>query len=257
MHETDTAIMEKYETDGYVIFPGVIDPDLIGDAGEHVDWLLAKHPELTPEQLGHRLARDDPFWIRLVSDDRLLDIAERFIGPDIALFATHYLCKPPLKGKAVEWHQDGAFWPLDPMRVVTLWLAISDSDPENGCLRVIPGSHTSKLAGMTQTDSDSVLRSRIDTDVDETRAVDLVMRPGDVEVHHPNILHSSMPNRSSRWRRALTIRYIPTSTRITRPDEGSPFLLRGEPVPGVNAYLDVPLYRDDVHMAFTGRDAWR
>jgi ectoine hydroxylase-related dioxygenase (phytanoyl-CoA dioxygenase family) len=243
-------VTQRYANDGYVVVPDVIDPDLVGTANAHVDWLLARHPELTPEQLGHRLSRDDPFWIKLVSDDRLLDLAQLFVGPDIALFATHYLCKPPKNGKGVEWHQDGAFWPLEPMNVVTLWLALTDSEPANGCLRVLPGSHRSTLAEMRQTDPGSVLRRRIDADVDEDAAVDLVMRPGDVEVHHPNIVHSSMPNRSDRWRRALTIRYIPTSTRITRPDEASPYLLRGEAVPGVNAYLEPPPFRAGDHFPF-------
>ncbi|HET6741889.1 MAG TPA: phytanoyl-CoA dioxygenase family protein [Kribbella sp.] len=237
----------RYADDGYVVVPGVLDPGTVGAANAHVDWLLARHPELTPEQLGHRLARDDPFWIRLVSDHRLLDLAQLFVGPDIALFATHYLCKPPRAGKGVEWHQDGAFWPLEPMSVVTLWLALTDSDPDNGCLRVVPGSHRSKLEKMRETDPETVLRSRIDADVDEAAAVDLVLRPGDVEVHHPNILHSSRPNRSDRWRRALTIRYIPTSTRITRPDEASPYHLRGEIVPGVNSYLEPPPFRPGRH----------
>jgi phytanoyl-CoA hydroxylase len=237
----------QYDADGYVVFREVIDPDVIEAANAHVDWLLAQHPELTGEQLGHRLARDDPFWIRLVADHRLLDLAQLFIGPDIALFATHYLCKPPRNGKGVEWHQDGAFWPLEPMNVVTLWLALSDSGPDNGCLRVLPGSHRSELERMKRSDPASVLRHRIDADVDETNAVDLVMRPGDVEVHHPNIVHSSAPNRSDRWRRALTIRYIPTSTRITRPDEASAFHLRGECVPGVNTYLEPPPFRPGHH----------
>ncbi|MFI5694681.1 phytanoyl-CoA dioxygenase family protein [Kribbella sp. NPDC051586] len=240
-------ITRQYDADGYVVVRDVIDPDVVAASNAHVDWLLARHPELTPEQLGHRLARDDPFWIRLVADHRLLDLAQLFVGPDIALFATHYLCKPPRSGKGVEWHQDGAFWPLEPMQVVTLWLALSDSDPDNGCLRVLPGSQRSELEQMKQAGPGTVLRHRIDADIDETRAVDLVMRPGDVEVHHPNIVHSSMPNRSDRWRRALTIRYIPTSTRITRPDEATAIHLRGERVPGLNTYLEPPPFRAGHH----------
>ncbi|ONI78535.1 phytanoyl-CoA dioxygenase [Kribbella sp. ALI-6-A] len=247
MQATSGALTRQYAADGYVVVRDAIDPDLVGAANTHIDWLLDRHPELAPEQLGHRLCRDDPFWIELVSDQRLLDLAELFVGPDIALFATHYLCKPPRCGKGVEWHQDGAFWPLEPMNVVTLWLALTGSDLENGCLRVLPGSHRSELAQMRPTDRDSVLRRRIDTDVDEDRVEDLVMGPGDVEVHHPNMVHSSTPNRSDRWRRALTIRYIPTSTRITRPDEASPFLLRGEAVTGLNAYLEPPPFRADDH----------
>ena len=59
----------------------------------------------------------DPFWVRLVGDQRLLDIAKLFIGPNIALFASHYIAKPPGEGQAVLWHQDAHYWPLEPMEV--------------------------------------------------------------------------------------------------------------------------------------------
>ncbi len=253
------SVLRKYEHAGYVIFRNVLDGELVAEAYGHVDWLLSKHPDLRPEQLGHQLAIGDPFWIRLVSDDRLLDIVKLFVGPDIALFATHYICKPPKTGQAVLWHQDGAFWPLEPMSVITLWLAITDSDPENGCLRVVPGTHTKELKGLREPDDlDSVLRAEMDADpVDEDSAVDLVLRPGDISIHHPNIVHSSKANTSDRWRRALTIRYIPTSTRITEQAAASPYLLRGRAVDGVNSYLELPRFRAGDHMLFSGADTWR
>lgn len=258
MSSTAVDARRRYDEEGYVIFRDVLDRELIAEAYEHVDWLLARHPELRPEQLGHRLAREDPFWQRLVSDDRLLDVAEQFVGPDIALFATHYICKPPRTGQPVLWHQDGAFWPLEPMDVTTLWLALGESDPENGCLRVIPRTHTLELKGMKETDDpDAVLRSEIDAQVDEAAAVDLTLRPGDVSVHHPNIVHGSNANTSDRWRRALTIRYIPTSTRITEPDAASAYLLRGRAVDGVNDYRERTRFADGVHMPFAGSEDWR
>ncbi len=254
-----TEARQRYDEHGYVTYDHVLDENLVAEADRHIDWLLDRHPDLRPEQLGHRLAKNDPFWLRLVSDHRLLDIAEQFIGPDIALFATHYICKPPRVGQAVHWHQDGAFWPLDPMNVVTLWLAVSESDPGNGCLRVVPGSHTRELAGMKETeDTNSVLRSQIvDSELAGIEPVDISLQPGGVDVHHPNIVHGSNGNTSDRWRRALTIRYIPTSTRITLPEQASPFLLRGQAVAGVNEYLPRPRFVDGEHMPFTGSDDWR
>jgi len=232
---------QQYERDGFVILRNVLDPGLIRQASEHVGWLQRRHPELRGEDLGHQLVARDPFWVRLVSDDRLLDIAEGFVGPDIALFASHYICKPPRTGRPVLWHQDGAYWPLEPMDVVTLWLAIDDSTPENGCLRVIPGSHREDLHDLRErTDVDSVLGSESVTDVDEGLAVDLALSPGDVEVHHPRIIHGSNANTSPHRRCGLTIRYIPTSTRITSSEQPYPsaMLLRGEP--GVNIYQPWP-----------------
>jgi ectoine hydroxylase-related dioxygenase (phytanoyl-CoA dioxygenase family) len=249
---------EAFERDGYGVVPAVIDAALVGEGRAHVDWLLARNPGVRPEHLGHDLMTDDPFWVRLVSDPRLLDVAARFIGPGIALFASHYIAKPPGDGQAVLWHQDAGYWPLDPMDVVTLWLALDDSAPDNGCLRVVPGSHRGEVHGVRlRTDVDNVLRSEIEADVDEAAAVDVVVLAGGVSVHHPAIVHGSEPNRSNRWRRGLTVRYIPVTTRIL--SEGpwpSAFLLRGPAVDGVNVYNPFPRWVEGRHMAFAGCEAW-
>jgi phytanoyl-CoA hydroxylase len=268
-HQLDLADpqVRHYDRDGYVLFPNVLDRDLVAEAGSHVAWLQERHPDLRPEQLGHTLMTHDAFWVRLVSDPRLLDIAAKFIGPNIALFASHYISKPPFDGRPVLWHQDGSYWPLDPMEVVTLWLAVDDSLPENGCMRVIPGSQNEPLREMKQrTDVASVLGSGIeDAHVDESRAVDCVLAAGGVSVHHPNIIHGSNANQSARRRCGLTIRYIPTTTRILlegRDDQTperrfpSAFLLRGAAVPGVNDYNPRPVYRPETSMPFRGCEAW-
>lgn len=253
------TVRERYDREGYVLFPNVLDAELIGEVSAHVAWLQEKHPDLRPERLGHTLMTDDPFWVRLISDDRLLDIAEQFIGPNIALFASHYICKPPFDGQPVLWHQDGSYWPLDPMEVVTLWLAVDDSLPENGCMRVIPGTHTTELKEMKpNTETPNVLSSGMDRDlVEEERAVDCVLAAGGVSVHHPNLIHGSNANHSPLRRCGLTIRYIPTSTRILTQSERWPsaFLLRGEAVPGVNAYNPRPRYLPGKHMPFRGCEA--
>ena len=257
----------QFQEQGYVLFQNVLDADLIAEAGAHVEWLQRKHPDLRPEQLGHTLMTHDAFWVRLVSDDRLLDIAQKFIGPNIALFASHYISKPPFDGQRVLWHQDGSYWPLEPMEVVTLWLAVDDSLPENGCMRVIPGTQNAPLQEMKRrTDVASVLGSGIDdNDVDESKAVDCVLKAGGVSVHHPNIIHGSNANHSPLRRCGLTIRYIPTTTRILlseRSDVTTPgrfpsaFLLRGQAAPGINNYNPRPAYDPETSMAFCGCEAW-
>ncbi len=248
---------EQYATEGYLIFRKAIDPELAAEASAHVDWLREQHPDTKPEDLHAHLMKDDPFWHRLVSDSRLVDIAEVFLGGDVALFASHYICKPPKTGRAVLWHQDGAFWPLDPMEVVTLWLAVSDSRPDNGCMRVIPRTQTMDLAALRErSDVDNVLGAEMEGEIDESQAVDIDLDPGDVEVHHPNVIHGSNENRSERWRKGLTIRYIPTSTRITDENAGAPFLLRGSAVDGVNRYLDPPRFDPKRHFHFRDAQAY-
>lgn len=244
--------VEQYDRDGYTIVRDVLDDTLVAQARDHIEWLKRKYADVKYEDLGTGSVEMDPFWLHLVSDDRLLDIVEQFIGPNIALFATHYIAKPPRTGRAVSWHQDGSFWPLDPMHVITCWLSLDEVTPENGCMRVLPGTHNTRLISKdemkTISTKEFVFASTIDpATIDEADAVDIILQPGDVSIHNPSIIHGSNPNVSDRWRRGLTIRYIPTTTRVTDPDHHPPYLLRGEAVSGINDYLPVPEYQPAVH----------
>ena len=253
------SIHQQYDEQGYVIVRNVLDADLIGEASNHVEWLIKNNPDRRPEQLWQDLIANDPFWVRLVGDDRLLEVAEEFVGPNIALFASHYLSKPAGDGLPVLWHQDGSYWPLEPMEVVTLWLAGDDSTPENGCMRVIPGTQHLELQKLQERkDVKNVLNSEIDPKfVDASKAVDVVLKAGDVSVHHPNIIHGSNGNNSPKRRCGLTIRYIPTSTRITKTPWPCDFLLRGQAVPGINDYKSRPKYIPGKHLEFRGCGQWR
>ncbi|MEM7030436.1 MAG: phytanoyl-CoA dioxygenase family protein [Chloroflexota bacterium] len=246
-----------YDTDGYAIVRNVLDADLVAEANNHIDWLIKQHPDLRPERLGYWLVPDDPFWIRLVSDGRLLDIAEQLVGPNIGLFAADYIAKPPGDGRKIAWHQDGSYWPLEPMTVVTLWVAFTTSTPENGCVRIIPGTQHMRLQERDpNVVEEDVMLIGMDQDlVDESRAVDIVLEPGDVSLHHPQILHGSNANTSQHWRRGGTYQYIPTTTRIIKEDWPC-FLFRGEAVPGINTYHDFPQYRAGAHFPFRDCEAW-
>lgn len=267
-----------YDREGYAIFRNVLDQELIEEGRAHIDWLLKKNPDKRPEQLTPELMTNDAFWVKLISDDRLLDVAEKFIGENIALYASHYICKPPNTGQAVLWHQDGSYWPLKPMVITTMWLSFDKVDPENGCMRVIPGTQNLNIEAVQKADDDNVLESRIrDELVDETKAVNIELEPGDVSIHHPNVIHGSHANKSDRWRRGLTIRYMPSSTEILDLDNWEPlkeldievpkfsvkekpfssaFMLRGKVVPGLNLYNPWPLPVDSETMSFRGMDDW-
>lgn len=254
-------LLPTYQREGLAIAREVIDPNLVEEGRAHIDWLIARYPHLRPEQLHNGLMTRDAFWVRLISDERLLDVVEAFIGPNIALFASHYIAKPPSSGEAVLWHQDGSFWPLEPMDVITLWLSLDEVSPENGCMRVIPGTqHLDLQKVMPRMDVKNVLNASMDEAlVDERKAVDVVLAPGDVSIHHPNVIHGSNPNTSPRWRRGLTIRYIPTTTRIVTKDNAvwpSAFLLRGEAVQGVNLYRPRPAFQPSESMPFNGCEQW-
>lgn len=257
----ENQLVDHYNREGYVIVRNVLDEALIAEARDHIDWLLEKNPELRPEQLDHELITKDAFWVRLVSDDRLLNVAEKFIGPDIGLFASHYIAKRPHDGKAVPWHQDGSYWPLEPMEVITFWLSLDRSDEENGCMRVIPGTQRKKLMSSEDyvaQDENQLFSHAMDAStIDESEAVSMILNPGDISIHHPNVIHGSHANGSPRWRRGLTIRYIPTSTRIMK-DEPHPaaFIFQGQGHDNGNGWNPLPRQNDATSQQFADQDAW-
>ena len=254
-------LRKEYDEQGYVIARGALDPDLAQETVDHVHWLCERYPDVRPERFGHNLLVDDPFIHRLVGDDRLLDIAEQFISPGVALFAAHYIAKKPRDGRAVQWHQDGSYWPLEPMDVTTLWLAGTESTVGNGCMRVLPGTHRNHLlkhSELIALDQEKyVLGAGIRPDrIDDSAAVDLALDPGDVSIHNPNIIHGSNANRSGRWRVGLTLRYVPTTTWVKKENHAN-ILFRGDPDPRVpNVYADRPRYFEGEHMPFRGCDSW-
>ncbi|HLV33710.1 MAG TPA: phytanoyl-CoA dioxygenase family protein [Spirillospora sp.] len=254
-------LRQTYDEQGYVIIRNAIDPDLAAETAAHVQWLIKKHPDTRPEQFHHNLLVDDPFMHRLAGDDRLLDIVAQFIGPEIALFAAHYIAKRPYDGQAVLWHQDGTYWPLEPMEVTTLWLAATDSTVENGCMRVLPGTQHNRLLSRAELeevdDGKNVLASGIHpSQIDDSAAVDIELKAGDVSIHNPRIIHGSNANTSDQWRVGLTLRYIPPSTWVKWEGHRN-ILFRGQPASGVaNLYAERPRYIPGEHMPFKGCEDW-
>eukprot|EP01121_Diplochlamys_sp_Union-15-3_P007764 TRINITY_DN1_c0_g1_i2.p1 TRINITY_DN1_c0_g1~~TRINITY_DN1_c0_g1_i2.p1 ORF type:complete len:325 (-),score=61.39 TRINITY_DN1_c0_g1_i2:816-1733(-) len=257
-------LREELDREGYIIVRNVVDKKLIEEASKHIEWLLKRNPGIRPEQLHHPLIWLDPFWVRLISDNRLLDVAEQLIGPNICLFSSHYICKPARTGLPVLWHQDGSYFPLEqtdpsvPLGPVNIWLAVDPSVPENGCLRVIPGSHKIALQKLNERkDVENVLNTEIACEVDDSKAVDIILQPGDISIHHANIIHGSKANNSDMRRCGLTIRYIPTTTRLKDATlNNNLFLLRGKPVTGVNVYRPWPRFIKGKHLEFAGSSDW-
>ncbi|MDR3517146.1 MAG: phytanoyl-CoA dioxygenase family protein [Azospirillaceae bacterium] len=251
-------IIERYNCDGFAILRGVLDADLIDEACRHVAWLCEQYPDLRPEHLHHPLMRDDAFWVRLVTDARLLNIARAVLGPDLACFTAHYICKPAHDGHAVLWHQDGAYWNLEPMNALTLWVAIDRSGPDNGCLRMLPGTHRQPLLPiLPRNDVPNMLASSMDVGAfDLANAVEIHLEPGDVSIHHSHIVHGSEANTSAYRRCGLDIGYIPTSTMISNEALYlDPILACGRPGPS-QRYRPWPGFDEGKTIAFRGHETW-
>ena len=176
-------------------------------------------------------------WVyELSRDARLLDAIEDLIGPDVLLTNSIFRIKEPGSATFYGWHQDAARIRVEPGFVLA-FVAISEATPDNGCLRVIPGSQREvrpfSLVGYAHRE---VARVR---EVDESAAVDLVLAKGQVGLLHCNAIHGSGPNRSPGRRIGLINDYTPPFARQST-GMGSGQLVRGtdrwghfadEPVP--------------------------
>ena len=172
-----------------------------------------------------------PWAAELVRHPGLLDMVEAVIGPDILVFHTTVWIKEAGSEAFVPWHQDATYFGLDPLEHVTAWVALTASTSEMGCLRLLPGSHREgQLQHRDRKEDRRVMLSRGQTvrrGVDEARAVDLEMAPGEVSFHHTLAMHSSGPNRSTDWRIGIGISYIPAHVRHVSPVRLTASLVRG------------------------------
>ena len=163
---------------------------------------------------------DVRFIWKLATTQRILDCIERLMGPDIMVLSTHFFCKYPRQTqKFVAWHQDVTYWGLEPPDALTAWYAVDDSDVENGCMRVIPGSHRQGIVAHGESSRPGNLLSinqAIEADFNENQAVDLKLTAGQMSIHDGQLIHGSNPNESNRRRCGLTIRYCRPSVKPVR-----------------------------------------
>ena len=250
-------IKKFYKKNGFAIIKNLFDSDFSNEIVSHVEWLKNKYPDIRPEAFHHHLLVHDPFIHRIIEYKKLLDTISEIIGPNIALFGAHYIAKKPLDGQPVGWHQDGSYWPLKPMDVVTVWLAGTKSNSKNACMRVIPGSQNKRLlkpSEMINLDTkEFVLDLAIHpSEINEGDAVDIELEPGDISIHNPYIIHGSNANVSKTWRIGLTLRFIPTTTFVDRK-KWECVLLKGQPDVSVrNNYILRPRFIEGEHMPFNG-----
>ena len=139
-----------------------------------------------------------PFLDRLTHHPAILDVIEDLMGPDILVAASVLFIKDARSEGFVSWHQDGTYMGLEPDDGVTAWIALTPSNPSNGCMSMIPGTHKAGIhAHHDQFEANNLLtRGQAIDGVAEDRAVDLILEPGQASFHHSRTIHGSQPNQS-------------------------------------------------------------
>lgn len=211
------AQVAQYHADGYVVPDYRLGDDALEELRQAHARLVARNPEFAdycPCVLAYDLA-----FLNVARSPAIVDMVAQVLGPDIGLWNMSLFAKPAQVGRRTPWHQDGEYWPIRPLATCTVWLAIDASTEENGCLRVLPGSHRPRKLFRHVTNDDPGLtlsQELVDADCREEDAIDLVLEPGQMSLHDIYLAHGSEPNRSARPRRGLTMRFMPLTSVFDR-----------------------------------------
>jgi hypothetical protein len=193
---------ESYFRDGIVYPIPVLTPEEVRRLRAECDGLEARlggRPrtvEVRQMHLHFRWAYD------LVTHPRVIDAVADLLGPDVLVWASELFAKHPFEpAVSIGWHRDRPYMGFAPESTVTAWIALSESTVENGCVKAIPGPDRGSVG------------------LDEGRAVNVVLRPGEMSLHDAEILHGSPPNRSATKRVGFAVRYV---TPDAQPPGGRP-----------------------------------
>lgn len=227
---TDTNAAADYPASG-IAFPfDVLTPAEADAARARFHAMEDEHGGKLPAHINHKPHLLYPWIFDLMVHPRILDAVEGVLGPDILCWSTQFFAKKANDPSFVSWHQDATYWGLSSPDVTTAWLALTPSTPENGCMRVVPGTHRAQMAHDDTFRPDNMLSrgQEVRVAVDPADAVDVVLAPGQMSLHHVLIVHGSEPNPSPLPRIGLAIRYVATDVRQKSGARDYATLVRGQ-----------------------------
>lgn len=243
MELLDKVDVQFYRENGYLL-PGqqLFSPErLAGLQAIFEEHLANKGSKLSDELDTPHF--EDPRLLDYLLSKEALDAVEPILGPNIGLWASHFICKDPYVGRATPWHEDSAYWKGRVSfysKIVTIWLALDPSTRENGCMRVIPQTHNNgfseyeKLADRTGYTFSTQIK-----DIDESKAVYFELQPGEFSMHDARMIHGAQANTSPLRRCGYTMRYFSTEIKVF-PEKNPGFkiwLARGQDIAG-NTYVN-------------------
>jgi len=219
-----SAQIEQFNQHGFISpLPGFAEEE-IDKQRQYFDKLLQQltvAPEKGDSQFGGVDKRDSVqyslncyhtklrgIWETMYAEPLLRGVRD-LIGDDVVAWATHYFCKLPGDGKAVSFHQDASYWDLTPAKTVTVWLALDDTDEENGAMQFLPGSHKAGHIPWKESSEESVLNQQIEDISVFDKPFSNNLKAGEFSLHSSLLVHGSPKNQSPRRRCGLTIRYAP------------------------------------------------
>ena len=226
--------IDRYRTEGWVVPRFRLPPARVAAMAAALEQLLRDNPGVRPEKLVSAHVEGDNgegvhgsrAFLDLARDPEIVELVSGVLGEDVILWGCHVFCKPAGEGYETPWHQDGHYWPIRPLATCTAWVALEESSVDNGCLRVIPGSHRDRALHehLHEDRRDLTLNQHLAAGTfDEASAVDIELAPGEMSLHDVYMIHGARENTSSRRRTGVALRYLPATSvfeRDLRPADG-------------------------------------
>ena len=206
---------KQYEEDGYITGLQVFSEEAKGDLDNLFFSLtsrLDKSIDLNQTNMWHKASLR---FYRLCRTPAILDYVEDLIGPNFYQWGGQFFLKEPKDGSVVPWHQDAQYWPLSPSKTVTVWLALYDTDEENGAMKIVKGSHKKGIFEHRVNSSKTlVLDQEVpDSQINQNDVVSLNLKAGQISLHDDGLLHGSLANNSNRRRCGVTMRFAPVNVK--------------------------------------------
>jgi len=189
-----------------------------------------------------------PWFNTLIRHPRILDAVEDVIGPDILVWTSTFFIKEPQSPTFAAWHQDGAYFGLEPKQQVCAWVALTDASKQAGCMEMLSSAGAPRLryhAALGLKDSINRAGQTITEPLDESAVVAMALRAGEFSLHHELAVHRSAPNNAGHRRVGIGLNYIPAHVRVDSPVRLKAMLVRGEDRHGHFDLVDPPAAERD------------
>jgi ectoine hydroxylase-related dioxygenase (phytanoyl-CoA dioxygenase family) len=209
--------VEAYRRDGFLFPLDVFTPREAAGWTAEIAMLPTPALEAHPAPWLQKAYLLLPALDALMRDARLTGPVAAILGEDLLVLSADLFIKAPRTEKRITWHQDVNYWGLEPMEVLTAWIAFTAATPENGCMRYSRGGHRARLRHLENKTDDNMLTrgQEIAVEIDPATVVDVRLSPGQASLHDGLTPHASGPNTTDATRIGFAIRYAPTRVRQT------------------------------------------
>jgi len=194
-----------------------------------------------------------PWFNELIRHPRILDAVEDVIGPDILVWTSTFFIKEANSKTFAAWHQDGAFFGLEPNQQVCAWIALTDASREAGCMEMLSGKGAARMLHHEAKGIRNSINRAGQTIVepfDKRAPTAMALKAGEFSLHHELAVHRSAPNHAAHRRVGIGLNYLPPHVRVNSPVRLKAMLVRGEDRYGNFELIDPPrAERDAIAMA--------